>query len=426
MRLVVAVMLCLALSGISFTTFAQSTENCPDTAPSRLTIGEEGRVLPGNPNNVREQPSRESLIIGKIPAEAVFTVLEGPTCADGVSWWQVDYDGLVGWTAEAVGFEYAVESLAPYTTEVEFLGVSFTLPSEIATGFQPDILPTDGVVPVPMPLPTRIEIAFEYADSSVGYANVRVMPVVEFNAMYPDLLDTVAEQLETRPEVPTLSDVIPFYPGNRAFLAQPAYVEFEGGAGIRAVSAFSLAVDPLSMNYLFIGLTDNGTHVVSIIVPVTSEATFAVEFDPENFETYLEDFGAVVDTIPADEFTPSLTLIDEMVSTLQIAPETLAAEIEAFNPDEPTVTVSCTVTPIADTNVRVSPDVNASPSGYAAANTEYTADRQYVRAGESYPWWHLVDDADVLPLGEGLPADGRWLRADFVKEEGDCDNLPQG
>jgi Tol biopolymer transport system component len=84
---------------------AQST--C--TLPPRLVIGGQGQVTPGEANNVRDIPARSGTKIGEIPAEAVFTVLDGPVCADEFHWWQVDYQGLIGWTVEGSGSDYFVE-----------------------------------------------------------------------------------------------------------------------------------------------------------------------------------------------------------------------------------------------------------------------------------------------------------------------------
>jgi uncharacterized protein YraI len=49
--------------------------------------------------------------IGQIPGEGVFSVVGGPQCADGYRWWQVSYNGLVGWTASGSGSEYWVEPI---------------------------------------------------------------------------------------------------------------------------------------------------------------------------------------------------------------------------------------------------------------------------------------------------------------------------
>jgi uncharacterized protein YraI len=82
---------------------------CPGAPPIRLRVGGQGRVTPGLPNRVRSAPSFAADQIGNIPGEAVFDVIGGPRCADAFTWWQVNYNGLVGWTASGNSQEYWVE-----------------------------------------------------------------------------------------------------------------------------------------------------------------------------------------------------------------------------------------------------------------------------------------------------------------------------
>jgi uncharacterized protein YraI len=69
-------------------------------------------VTPGIPNNLREGPGSSTKYVGEIPPGGVFTVLDGPRCASGIAWWQVNYNGLIGWTPEGQGTEYWVEPIA--------------------------------------------------------------------------------------------------------------------------------------------------------------------------------------------------------------------------------------------------------------------------------------------------------------------------
>lgn len=80
--------------------------------PTRLTTQIQARVAPGLPNNLRAEPSTNGAVIGEIPGEGIFTTLAGPTCDElGYLWWQVDFDGLVGWTAEGRNGDYLLEPL---------------------------------------------------------------------------------------------------------------------------------------------------------------------------------------------------------------------------------------------------------------------------------------------------------------------------
>lgn len=80
--------------------------------PTRLTTDIQARVTPGLPNTLRGEPDAQAAATGEIPGGAVFTVTDGPVCDDeGYLWWQVNYDGTVGWTAEGRNGDYFIEPL---------------------------------------------------------------------------------------------------------------------------------------------------------------------------------------------------------------------------------------------------------------------------------------------------------------------------
>jgi hypothetical protein len=85
---------------------------CPGFPALRLAVSGQGRVVENlPPNNVRSEPTISSLRLGEIPGGGMFTVIGGPVCADNYAWWQVDYNGLIGWTAEGEGETYWLEPL---------------------------------------------------------------------------------------------------------------------------------------------------------------------------------------------------------------------------------------------------------------------------------------------------------------------------
>jgi hypothetical protein len=86
---------------------------CPGFAALRLVVGGLGRVVENlPPNNVRSEPTINSQRLGEIPGGGVFTVIGGPVCAGNYAWWQVDYNGLIGWTAEGEGQTYWLEPMS--------------------------------------------------------------------------------------------------------------------------------------------------------------------------------------------------------------------------------------------------------------------------------------------------------------------------
>lgn len=76
---------------------------CPDAPVSRLMTQMHGRLAftDGSPTNVRSWPGLEGNKIASWPEGATFTVLSGPTCADGYAWWDLEFeDGSHGYVAE--------------------------------------------------------------------------------------------------------------------------------------------------------------------------------------------------------------------------------------------------------------------------------------------------------------------------------------
>ena len=80
-----------------------------DSVSPELTIGGKGRVISDIGNNVRSEPSIDARIIGAIPHNAIFEVLDGPQAKLTYTWWQIRYKGIVGWTAEGFGDDFWLE-----------------------------------------------------------------------------------------------------------------------------------------------------------------------------------------------------------------------------------------------------------------------------------------------------------------------------
>jgi serine/threonine protein kinase/predicted component of type VI protein secretion system len=84
---------------------------CPGSpAPSVMKVGMQGVVTPGGvANRLRDKPGKkDGAIIGYMPPGTTFVVVDGPVCdaEDQIRWWQVNSNGLVGWTAEGEKTEF--------------------------------------------------------------------------------------------------------------------------------------------------------------------------------------------------------------------------------------------------------------------------------------------------------------------------------
>ncbi len=137
---------------------ARSNSLCPTPTGSfiyprqRLAPGIQARVVPGLPNNLRSGPDRANPVLSEIPGGATFEVIDGPRCdSNGIVWWEVDYNGQRGFTAEGGDGEYYVEPLPgglvnyPGQSPIDLARLSFISPASTLQGnFAADLEFTDG------------------------------------------------------------------------------------------------------------------------------------------------------------------------------------------------------------------------------------------------------------------------------------------
>lgn len=84
---------------------------CPNFLPSRLFQGGWGRVnqVPYNPVPIYNTSSFSGSVVAQIPRYGTFNVITGPYCGDSTAWWQVNYNGYIGWVVEGNGSNYWLE-----------------------------------------------------------------------------------------------------------------------------------------------------------------------------------------------------------------------------------------------------------------------------------------------------------------------------
>ncbi|MBI1281793.1 MAG: SH3 domain-containing protein [Anaerolineaceae bacterium] len=82
---------------------------CPGSLPANLLVGERARVTPGKANNLRNRATIDGGLLDQIPSGDTMMVVGGPECADGYTWWKVEYRGRTGWTAQGDNKEYWLE-----------------------------------------------------------------------------------------------------------------------------------------------------------------------------------------------------------------------------------------------------------------------------------------------------------------------------
>jgi hypothetical protein len=84
-----------------------ATVTCaPETRLDGATQGEVAQSY----SSIRESIG-SSVVLATMPSGTVFDILQGPVCSGPHYWYQVSYNGVVGWTAEGNLTEYWLEPI---------------------------------------------------------------------------------------------------------------------------------------------------------------------------------------------------------------------------------------------------------------------------------------------------------------------------
>lgn len=120
---------------------------------------------------------------------------------------------------------------------------------------------------------------------------------------------------------------LPFLPwlnSAQVFCAQPQYIEFNGGKGLRYLTAFSQSIEPLmdpSIFYTFQGLSQDGQFYFSAVFPVLT-GVFPLEVHPGVEGQLPQNMTAeqlrALYAQPGDLFQPALGQLDALVSSLEV------------------------------------------------------------------------------------------------------------
>ena len=92
----------VAVTGSTTLQYEECPANYVGFQPSRLSIGDLARVLPGDsPQRVRALPQLTATILFQMQPSSEFVVIGGPQCGDGIVWWNIQQGARTGWTAES-------------------------------------------------------------------------------------------------------------------------------------------------------------------------------------------------------------------------------------------------------------------------------------------------------------------------------------
>jgi hypothetical protein len=142
----------------------------------------------------------------------------------------------------------------------------------------------------------------------------------------------VAASLQTLLDAPQEIENMPLLPlfnAGQMLHTQVKYLDFQNGQGVRYVTMLSQGLVPVNnyeLIYTYQGLTNDGRYYVAVILPVhhsdlppdSSVTSIEPTTYTDDYPAYLEGIINVLNPQPADSFSPNLTALDAMISSLLV------------------------------------------------------------------------------------------------------------
>lgn len=352
-----SMLIALCVLAISFPTAAQQSVECPAAPPTRLEQFTDAVITEGARQNMRVQPSLDAEIIEQLPAGTIVNILNDVECADGYLWWEIAYNGVIGYVAEGQDDEYWLEPyIDPEPVVVSEVDEdSITVTSDLLTfafdpalaaevTYQPRIgyMVRDAMSPHPN-YASYLLHDYMLGDPTEAYvlrANVELYPVEAWETLNGSPIGHMTrlrELLETRPPLPIKGEAAPVLPYRNAaqfFVAQADYLEFEGGAGIRFVTFYAQNTVEIrgGLFYTFQGITDDGAYYISADFPLHVPTTVFPPYDEiqhiatmdddsplsDYYRDYIAQLTENLNALDPSEFAPDLTLLDALIESMQV------------------------------------------------------------------------------------------------------------
>ncbi|MCB2214136.1 hypothetical protein KQH50_01950 [bacterium] len=218
------------------------------------------------------------------------------------------------------------------------LTVEFCYPSSVATGYSQELIsevqPDPDMAPWDFnPDTIQIELTGYPISNEYHQPQVHIYPVADYVALEPDIQLTVNDLqtlLAGQDPNPSAIPFLPIYNAAQMMQAKVTYLDFRSGTGVRFITQYGQAAMPInnvSAIYAFMGLTADGSYIISATFPVTHPdfaadnmtepaegwATFS-----ENYETYINGMEASLAAQADDTFTPDLAALDIMMESFMV------------------------------------------------------------------------------------------------------------
>lgn len=283
-------------------------------------------------------------------------------------------------------------------------------------------------------LPEHIRVTFDGITATQQFdpkqKQIVILPLEDYRAIFRNVQASIFNSatielqnvLATQP--PALNEALLLLPTSdqtQAFHTSPHYITFNGGKGVRTLTQLTqeiTAVTSSNLTYVLQGLTDDGQHLISAFIPISTTALPASAAEvtkdvrdamKKDYKGYIAGVVSTLDNAP-QSFTPSLVAVDAMMGLILIG--------DALFP-------------------RATPTPTPVPQAAPSTLTGKASELLNVRAGPSTRNRILaqIDAGGTVNL-TGRTANGQWLRvaladgragwvsALYVEVAGDVSKLP--
>jgi len=231
---------------------------------------------------------------------------------------------------------------------VDYEDVHFTYDPSLAMSVWPELIPAiPAVEGEPIWYAGPEHVRFTFADPHLppgrypmginlgAEAQILIYPLAELAALDPSVqaqIEALQSLLADQGPVPEGAlPLLPITNASQMFQAQVQYLVFGDVRGLRFVTQHAQEARPVNnqeLFYTFQGLTADGAYYVAAFFPVTASIlpdTPAVTDDDAfnaNFVVYLKETTAALDQLSSAGFKPDLTLLDAVVTSLWVEPDT--------------------------------------------------------------------------------------------------------
>ena len=221
-------------------------------------------------------------------------------------------------------------------TMVNYQNVSFCYDPALASGTNNSIAAAEiSEMSENFNTPQHIQFEFNgYAISPTFHTPIiHIYPVQEYINTSPfssDIISELQTLLQQKPETPNGIPFLPIWNAAQIFSTQKAYLQFNNGEGIRFLTQYGQSYWPINNHdlfYTFQGITADGQYYISAILPISNpELPADGESWPgdlndlaESFDLYYaENMNILLYSQSDDSFTPTLTMLDDMIQSITI------------------------------------------------------------------------------------------------------------